>query len=414
MKVLFIAPAFPVPAYSGGSIATLRTLQSIHSLSEVDLLVPPPESDREANLALLQRLLPNIAVHTYQPREVQPTRFEMYTTAAKSAVTRESYWASMWVNPELRAAVASLVAQNGFDLVHCDWLQPAVSLRGLDLALLIRTLDVHFVGMRDWAESLPTRDRLRKSYWRKEAERFRRFEAATLGAATTVVAVSAEDEAVLRGEGVTNIVTIPPPREVEPELTSAANAPCMALFTGRLDMAVNREAFFLFADKIWPHMRAESRPHVRVVFAGGFPDAQMRRHASGCGIEIHAPLSDDEARLFFAEADIFLAPVASGTGIKIKTLEAMAHGKPMIGFRGAFRGVPVEHGVNALITDSPEEFARLFQELISDPARRREIGAQAREFVHLNFNPDTLGARLVSVYSQTTERYAQKRLRQSA
>lgn len=415
MKVLFIAPAFPVPAHSGGAIATLGTLQSIHSLCEVHLLVPPPESDRAANEALLQRLLPDISVHFYSSREVQPTRFEMYTTAAKSAFTRRSYWASIWGNPELRAAVESLAAQHRFDLVHCEWLQPAVSLRGLDLPLLIRTLDVHFVGMRDWAESLPPGDKLRKSFWRSQAQRFRRFEAATLAAVPAVVAVSAEDEAVLRGEGVSNIVTIPPPREVEPEATSvASDESCTALFTGRLDMAVNREAFFLFADEVWPHVSPEWRTRVKTIFAGGFPDEQVRRRASECGIEIHAPLSDTEARQLFAEADIFLSPVASGTGIKIKTVEAMAHGKPIIGFPGAFRGVPAEHGVHALIANSPEEFARLFEGLIFDPARRCEIGAAAREFVRLNFDPATLAARLVSVYSRTAESYARGRLRQSA
>ncbi len=414
MKVLFIAPAFPVPAHSGGAIATLGTLQSIHSLCEVHLLVPPPEADRAANEALLQRLLPDISVHFYSSREGQPTRFEMYTTAATSAFTRRSYWASIWGNPELRVTVERLAAQHRYDVVHCEWLQPAISLKGLKLPVLIRTLDVHFVGMRDWAESLPRGDKLRKSFWRSQAQRFRRFEAATLAAVPAVVTVSAEDEAVLRGEGVSNIVTIPPPREVEPEAPSfAADESCTALFTGRLDMAVNRAAFFLFADKVWPHVSPEWRTRVKVVFAGGFPDQQVRRRASECGIEIHAPLSDTEARQLFAEADIFVSPVASGTGIKIKTVEAMAHGKPIIGFAGAFRGVPAEHGVHALIANSPEEFARLFEGLIFDPARRCDIGTAAREFVRLNFDPANLAARLVSAYSRTAESYAQGRLRQS-
>ena len=90
MKVLFIAPAFPVPAHSGGAIATLETLRSIHSLCEVHLLVPPPESDRAANEAQLHRLLPDISVDFYSSREVQPTRLEMYTTAAKSTVDSDT------------------------------------------------------------------------------------------------------------------------------------------------------------------------------------------------------------------------------------------------------------------------------------------------------------------------------------
>ncbi len=414
MKVLFIAPSFPVPAHSGGATATLRTLQSIHSLCEVHLLAPPPASNPAVNESLLHSLLPGVTVHTYQPRPEQATRFQMYTTAAKAVVLRQSYWPSIWMNVELRRAVESLAAQHSFDLVHCDWLQPAVSLRGLDLPLLIRTLDVHFVGMLAWADNLPSGSRIRKAFWRKQVRRFRRFETAMLAAADAVVTVSREDEAVLRGEGLTNVLTIPPPRQVELETTSVVSDQfCTALFTGRLDMPVNREGFFLFADKVWPHVRPEWRTRVKTIFAGGFPDQQLRGRASECGIEIHAPLSDSEAHRLFAEANIFLSPVASGTGIKIKALDAMAHSKPMIGFPGAFRGVPVQNGVHALIAHSPEEFAELFEGLVSDSPRQREIGRAARDFIRENFDPAKLGSRLVEVYSHTAKSYAQKHLRQN-
>ena len=417
MKVLFIAHTYPLPPHSGGAIATLETLRSIQNLCELHLLVPPPSpgSERAAHEGLLSELLPDVVVHFYQPSEAQPARFEMYAAAAKSAISRQSYWASIWLNRDLRAAVERLTRQHRFDAVHCDWLQPAVSIRGLDLPLVIRTLDVHFVGMMEWVERLPPGDKLRKSFWHAQARRFRRFEAKLLASVPAVVTVSAEDESILRSEGVSNIVVIPPPREVEPEATSFESAePCVALFIGRLDMTVNREAFFLFANKVWPFVSAEHRMRVRMIFAGGFPDEEVRYHASQCGIKIHAPLSDAESKRLFATADIFLSPVASGTGIKIKTLEAMAHGKPMIGFPEAFRGVPVERGVHALIADSPEEFARSLEVLIFDPARRSEIGAAAREFIRVNFDPAALGARLLSVYSQAAQTYAQRHLRQSA
>lgn len=408
MKVLFVAPSHPMPAHSGSAIAALETLRSIHTLCELHLLTPPAESDREANDALLRRLLPDISVHFYQPAEKQPTRVEMYTTAAKSAITRQSYWSLLWVNSDLRRTVKSLAAQHRFDLVHCEWLQPAVSLRELDLPILIRTLDVHFVGMSEWAESLPPADKLRKAFWRTQAQRFRRFEAATLAAAPTVVTVSAEDEAVLRGEGISNVITIPPPIHVKsPAPVVETDHPCLASFMGRLDMPVNREAFFVLADKVWPKVSSECRRRVKIVCAGGFPDEQVRAKASECNIEIRAPLSDTEADKLFAATSIFLSPVVSGTGIKIKTLQAMAQAKPIIGFAGAFRGVPVQHGVHALIAKSPEDFARLLEELVLDQKSRSEIGAAAREFVRVNFDPARLAARLMSVYSETAESYAQ-------
>jgi len=416
MKVLFITPAYPVPAHSGGAIATLGTLRSIYLRCELHLLTPPPESDRAAHETRMQQLLPGVVIHYYQALEPQPARFEMYTTAAKTVVTGRSYWASIWLNRNLRVAVQRLTTAQRFDAVHCDWLQPAVSLRGLNLPLVLRTLDVHFVGMLEWAESLPPAEKLRRVYWRKQAERFRRFEIETLAAAPAVITLSVEDESILREEGISNVVTIPPPHGLVPEAAPQAesNESCLALFVGRLDMPVNREAFSVFVDRIWPQMQADLRSRVRVVFAGGFPDAEMQRRAMESGIEIRGALSDIDADRLFAEARIFFSPVLSGTGIKIKTLEAMARGKPMIGFRGAFRGVPVTPNKQALIADTPEEFARMFELFVSDGTLRREIGSAARDFVRVNFDPAILGPRLMNVYTRVAQSYAQERLERSA
>lgn len=415
MKVLFIVPCFPVPAHSGATIAALDTLRSLHALCELHLLAPQPDAAGSANQVLLHQLLPGISVHFYQARDAQPARLEMYATAAQAAIRGKTYWERTWFNRDLRAAVQRLMTQHNYDVMHCDWLQPAISLGGLDIPLVLRTLDVHFIGMLDYAESLPPGDKLRRAYWHQQAQRFRRFECATLSAASAVVTLGPEDDAVLRGEGVSNLVTIPPPREVEPAPEpSEPGDICNALFMGRLDMPVNREAFFLFADKVWPQVRDETRARLKVVFAGGFPDEKVCRRAAEVGIEIRAPLSDAEAEQLFAEAEIFLSPVRSGTGIKIKTLEAMARGKPMIGFPGAFRGVPVENGKQALIAETPEEFAQQFELLVSDPTCRRKIGETAREFIKLNYDPAILGPRLMDLYTQVAESYAQRAMQEGA
>jgi glycosyltransferase involved in cell wall biosynthesis len=402
MNVLFVLPSFPLPAHSGGAIAAIETLRSLHPHCNLSLLVPPPAHDREVNESHLRDLLPGVRLHFYAALSPQPSHWKIYRTAALSMLTGRSYWELIWFNRDLRDAVVRLTAQERFDVVHCEWLQPAVSLAGLDLPLVIRELDVHFIRMRDGAKS---GSRLRKAFWRMQANRLRSFEVAALSAAAAVVTLSAEDEAILRREGVTSILTIPPPCRIPIDLGAPAREPdgrSLAVFIGRLDDDVNRDAFFLFARAVWPRVRSEGRARARVVFAGGFPDGEVRRCAAECGLEIHAPLRDDDAGRLLTEADIVLLPIASGTGIKVKTLNAMARGKAAIGFANAFRGVPVTHGVDALIADSPEEFARLFETLIDNRARREAIGTSARERIREHFDPESLATRLIDVYRQAS------------
>ena len=405
MKVLFVATTFPIPPHAGAKVALLETVRSIEGLCELHLLLPRTQENSNEDVAELQQILPNTSIHFYTPHSAQPGMIEKYAAALRSAVLGHSYHAGIWMDHNLRSAVRRLAQKHHFDIVHCEWLYPAIALQGMNLPLVVRTHDLHFVIMKDGVEEMPGGKKLRQTLWRLEAERFRRFEVDVLNNALVTIALSAEDEAVWRREGVSRLVRIPPPMTV-PELPLAApeeKKVCTALFLCMLHAMVNRESSFIFTDEIWPLVSEDVRAQVEVVFAGGRPDEGARLRAKECGIRIEAPLSDEQARKLYGEADIFLSPIKTGTGIKTKTLEAMANGKPIIGFSNSFRGVPVVNGKHALVADSNEEFARLFEKLVADPALRQRLGKAARDFISENFNPKILGPRLIAAYSSAAE-----------
>jgi len=401
MKVLFVATTFPIPPHAGASVALLETLESIQDLCELHLLVPQPDSDAENKIAALNGRVRNITLHLYQATPTEPAGFQKYAKLALSTVSGRSYHSSLWMDKNLRQTVSTLQDAQNFDIVHCEWLYPAIALKGLNLPVVVRTLDLHSVIMRDGLEEMSDRKILRKSLWRLEAERFRRFEVSVLNDALFCITLSTEDEQVLRDEGVLRLVRLPPPMALPSTIdTQPKRDVCMALFLCMLHASVNRESSFLFTDEILPLVNPEVRKRLRVVFAGGRPDAEARRRAEECGIEIHAPLSDEEARKLYADADIFISPIKTGTGIKTKTQEAMANGKPIIGFPNSFRGVPAVDGRDALIVNSNIEFARRLETLVVDSELRQRIGQSARSFVDITFNPSTLGHELISAYSQ--------------
>jgi len=401
MKVLFVVPRFPMPAHSGADIAAIETLRSIHGLCDLHLLTPPPPSDHDANVELLSGAMPRMPVHFYRPRAPLTGRLELYASASVAILTGGSLIGMAWKNGGLRESVESLLRSERFDLVHCEWLDTAASLAGIGVPVLLRTLDVHFVRLGGWVTSLRGTNGLRRWYWGMEENRLRRFEASLLATANSVVTVSREDEELLRGEGVGNIVTIPPPVRIPSEVRGARKpgAVVSALFTGRLEVWFNREAFLSFADEVWPHVGVAIRGRVNVCFAGGSPDNGVRRRAAELAIAIRENPTNAQIGSMMDESDIFLAPLKSGTGIKMKILEAMTCGKAILGFPNTFRGIPVVHGRHALIARSPEEFAEMLCELIDDDRLRARLGAGARDLVDFHFNPGRLGVRLVGAYT---------------
>jgi glycosyltransferase involved in cell wall biosynthesis len=276
-----------------------------------------------------------------------------------------------------------------------------VAIAGLPLPTLIRTVDVHFVGLQESLANGPVGGALQRWFWRSEIGRLRRFEIGFLRAAKAPVTISVDDEHLLRRNGVEHIRTIPPPMPLPPApaIDRTPGGARHVLFVGRLDLSVNRQALFAFVDEIWPRVDPGCRDRVRVVFAGGVPDREVFQRAGKAGISVRPSPSSAELKSLFNRADVILGPVTTGTGIKIKTLEAMAYGKAVVGFPNAFRGIPAKHDRHALIARSAGEFVELFELAISDHVLRRRLGEAARSLVGTSFNPSKLGARLIEAYA---------------
>jgi len=81
---------------------------------------------------------------------------------------------------------------------------------------------------------------------------------------------------------------------------------------------------------------------------------------------------------WYGRAAVVVSPILSGTGMKIKTAEALWAGKAIVGTPEAFRGIKARHGENALIASEPEEFARCVTTAMTnrDLQRRLERGAR--------------------------------------
>ncbi len=75
-----------------------------------------------------------------------------------------------------------------------------------------------------------------------------------------------------------------------------------------------------------------------------------------------------------------LIPLPFGTGASVKTIEALAYGKPVLGTSAAFRGFPVTPGMNCEIEEDLEKYPDLIAGLLDDPDRCANLGSNARQF----------------------------------
>ncbi len=158
------------------------------------------------------------------------------------------------------------------------------------------------------------------------------------------------------------------------------------LITGSLALADTWEGVRWFTGQIWPRLRRDLPDAVLVIAGRRPPPAAAAWLAQVPGVETQYDVPD-MAPLFRA-ADIYVSPVRHGAGVKMKTVEALSYGLPVVATPVAAQGCGLEHGRHLLIAAGDEEFRRKCLYLAEDAVRRKTLGTQGRAYVQEAFDQE--------------------------
>jgi glycosyltransferase involved in cell wall biosynthesis len=106
----------------------------------------------------------------------------------------------------------------------------------------------------------------------------------------------------------------------------------------------------------------------------------------------------DDVRPYLAGARVYVAPLRVGGGTRLKLLEAMAMGKPIVSTAVGAEGFPVVNEQELILADAPENFAREVLDLLENPTRRARLAAAGRAFAQANYGWDKLVPQLEKIY----------------
>jgi glycosyltransferase involved in cell wall biosynthesis len=222
------------------------------------------------------------------------------------------------------------------------------------------------------------------------------WETAHLDDCDALVPIAAEDERDFRELGATKpSLVLPCGIDTRMPLPATAVDPHHVYFIGSMRYRPNQEAVRWLADEAWPRVLA-LEPRARLTVAGsGFP-VDLREHLVQRGIDVAADVPD--VRTFSAPFRAMLAPLFSGSGMRIKVLEAMSLGKPVIATPLGAGGIEVTSGENILLAGDPAELAQQVVRCMNDDALAQRIGNAARALVVERYDADVLATQLVDFY----------------
>ncbi len=167
------------------------------------------------------------------------------------------------------------------------------------------------------------------------------------------------------------------------------------LFVGSMDYHANIDAARWFAQGIWPSISRQF-PMLRFTIVGRSPGKDVQALESD-RVQVTGTVAD--VRPFYADALAVVVPLRVGGGTRLKILEAMAMGTPVISTTLGAEGISCTDGKNILLADSEQEMCHAVERIAADPALRKQLSGEGRLLVSQQYDWNSIGRRLFEIYS---------------
>ncbi len=396
MRILCLSGWFPYPPDVGARARLFSLLREIGRAHAVDLLCffHADETVSESALPSGVSLLGALPAPT--ERRSRPSLGTLLSPYPRAIA--EQY------TPEMAARLESALTDGHYNLVLACENGPGVTIapylfQARNVARVVEDLEVSMIRAKMQAARSPlARFRYRQT-WRKQ----RRYTRELLGRVQGCTVASETERRALTDIAPNSPPIAVVPNGLDPERYSGGfgpEEPDTIVFPGALTYEANREAMRFFLREVFPYIR-QARPAATLYITGRTDGVDLRSLPLGDGVILTGYLPDVRPRI--ARSAICVAPLTLGGGTRIKILEAMALGTPVVATSKGAEGLEVTPGRDILIADDPAQFAAAVVRLLSDDALRSEISARARQTVR-RYNWQSIGAQLVSFLEEIAER----------
>jgi polysaccharide biosynthesis protein PslH len=390
-RILFLALDSPLPAYSGASLRSLGLLKELGKRFAVELIVLNPEALSAEQTGELQKYACTIK---YVPLK-DASRLDKALAAMFSLTRRIPYHSavlerSLQNYPELsrkiqqyRGLVFTSIGHWGCLVRHQtakNWILNQCDADVEFWSVYANRTSHLFMRLASWI-----------NYYFS-----RRMYPAIYANVGRVISICEEDKLLTLALASTAYVEVIENgvdcETFAPQRVEHVSPPRL-LFTGT-SVERNMVALRRFAANVLPMISAKI-PEVELLVAGRFSGRAQSEFQAFPNIKFTGPVPD--IRPFFNQSDVFVAPFEETLGSKVKIVEAMSMGMPIVSTPQGIRGVPLVDGQSVRIAHDNNQFACHVIELLENPSAARELGLAARALAENVLDWSQVGRRLEKI-----------------
>lgn len=383
-KVFHFSNKPPFPLRDGGCVAISSLLKSLLTSSELEIFhftlstfKHPFDADKYPSTWREKMKMDNSSINT---------KTNLFS-ALFYLIKRESYNVARFYDKKIESKIKKILDDNKFDtaIFESIYLLPYLDLfKDKGIKVIVRA---HNIEHQIWS-SMATNStfHIKRWYYNILARQLRNYEITQLKKVDGIISITEED-AIFFQQFEPNVSTTSIPTAVRTNFPPTDYALSDLYFLGAMDWKPNAEGIQWFLNNVIPDGLKGTQ-----FFLGG--KGLQKNQFNHPGVVNVGEVED--ALDFISQHGICIIPMHSGSGLKIKLLENMAMGKPIITTTEGVRGVDVIHGKQVLITDDPNEFREFIYQLHFDKKLRKKLGTSSKTFIQNNYSIEKLTRRLIA------------------
>lgn len=399
MKILWLSHLVPYPPKGGVLQRSFNLLKEMSRYHEITLVAFNQSKFLESSLPgvldPLEVAKSELSQFVYVaeifdvPENTLP--LGRYLIALKALVSGRAFNMTWLDSKDVHDAIERLVSEQEFDAVHMDTISLGVyseHFNSIPIVLNHHNFESNMLKSRAANE----RNFFKRLYYGLEAHRLLKSELHYCKFVSLNLACSDDDAGKMTEDtGANNFITVPNGVDVSyffPNDEIEVNDKNIVI-VGGLSWYPNREAVEYFINDIWPMLNKEI-PGLQVDIIGRNPTKYIVETSERDeSIKVHGFV--DDVRHYLWRSQIYLCPVKTGGGTKLKILDALAAGCCIVAHPFSCKGISVINGRHVFFAETPAEYVSKIRYLIENPDVRDRVRQEAPRLIKDVYNYESIG-----------------------
>jgi polysaccharide biosynthesis protein PslH len=427
MRILFLTQIIPWPVDAGPKMKTWNVLRFLHGQGHEVLLASFVRPEEEEHVAVMH----DVCSAVY-PIPLRRSRLKDGFFYLRSQLTRRPFLIERDDVGAMRRLVKKVVKSEQIDVIHADQLSMVQfafdspyphdttrSINGLEANGRKKPVLVFDAHNAVWSVI----DRMGKNaaWYLKpilalEASRIKKYEGAVVRNFDHTFAVAEPDAMALRqavndepGEMVdleSKISVVPIAVDADALQPAKRESSSLKILTlGTLHYPPNADGIRWFAGEVFPLVKAEV-PGVELTIVGKNPPKEIQQFEDESPETIRVTGYVPDLDPYFQEAALVVVPVRAGGGMRVRILETFARGIPMVTTTIGLEGIDAAPGVDVLVEDSPQGFAKAVVALLRDKNLQQRLAENGRRLIEKKYDYRVVLGALERVYHKNEPNYS--------